>query len=193
MLFEFLNNVEEIRFLISCTEGTPYGSLLLRAIRKKIDGSAKEILNMYGTLLEWTSIKQNLIHHYADKRQGNKPLGKYYDEIIEISASMTNYIQIHEQDANVVREKQYLFSEMCLNAFLSDLKEPLGATIRAMKPDSLATAFANCIKEQNISYARYDKSVFRLSQNFRPNQHTTCRTHPHTSPLNMQTPCKSKP
>lgn len=186
LLFEFLNNVDEIRSLISCTEGTPYGNLLLRSIRNKIEGSANEILNMYGTPLDWATIKQNLIHHYADKRnetslirdlhgikQGNKPVEKFYNEIIEISATMTNYVQIHEQDNNVVKAKQSLYTEMCLNAFLSGLKEPLGATVRAMKPDNLATAFAYCIKEQNISYARYDNSVLRIPQYVRP----TNRTH----------------
>lgn len=174
LLFEFLNNVEEIRSLISCTEGTPYGQLLLRAIRNKIIGSANEVLNMYGTQLNWTQIKQNLILHYSDKRnetslirdlhgikQQGKTVERFYSEIIEILATMTNHVQIHETDANVIKAKRDLYTEMCLNAFLSGLKEPLGSTIRAMKPDTLAIAFSYCIKEQNISYARYDHSALR--------------------------------
>lgn len=174
LLFEFLNNVEEIRSLISCTEGTPYGSLLLRAIRNKITGPANEVLNMYGTQLDWTQIKQNLILHYSDKRnetslirdlhgikQQGKTVERFYSEVIEILATMTNHVQIHESEANVIKAKRDLYTEMCLNAFLSGLKEPLGSTVRAMKPETLAVAFSYCIKEQNISYARYDQSVSR--------------------------------
>lgn len=68
LLYEFINNVEEIRALISCTEGTAYGKMLLRAIRNKIEGPANEVLNMYGTPLDWSEIKKNLTLHYSDKR-----------------------------------------------------------------------------------------------------------------------------
>lgn len=43
---------------------------------------------------------------------------------------------------------------MCLNSFVSGLRDPLGASIRAMKPQTLAEALDFCIKEQNIYYQR---------------------------------------
>lgn len=167
LLFEFINNVEEILSLTIGIDGTAYSKILLRAIRNKIEGPANEVLNMYGTPLEWEHIRNNLILHYSDKRnetslirdlhnlrQHNSTVEKFYSEIIELQATMSNHIQIHETNLNVVKAKSDLFSEMCLETFLTGLREPLGSTIRAMKPESLATAFSYCIKEQNISYAK---------------------------------------
>lgn len=171
LLFDFLDNVEEILSLIAVTNNTPYGQLLLRTIRNKIVGPANEVLNMYGTPLVWQQIKQNLILHYSDKRnetslirdlhkakQGSNTIEKFYSEIIELFASMTNHVNIHETDENVIRAKKQLYSEMCLNAFLSGLKEPIGSIIGATKPTFLAEAFSYCIKEQNILYVRNDNN-----------------------------------
>lgn len=56
LLHEFLNNVEEILLFIRGRDKTPYGQILLRAIRNKIEGQANEVLNMYGTPLNWDNI-----------------------------------------------------------------------------------------------------------------------------------------
>lgn len=167
LLNEFVNNVEEILLYIRGTDNTPYGQILLRAIRNKIEGQANEILNMYGTRLNWDEIKANLILHYADKRtetslirdlhntmQVDKTVEGFYGEIIELQSALCNNILLHEPDSRVVRAKKDLYADMCLNSFLSGLKEPLGSRIRTMQPNSLPTAFAFCIKEQNISYQR---------------------------------------
>lgn len=167
LLHEFINNVEEILLYIRGTDNTPYGQILLRAIRNKIEGQANEILNMYGTPLVWDEIKKNLILHYSDKRtetslirdlhnamQFNKTVENFYSEIVELQSALCNNVLLQEQDPNVVKAKKDLYADMCLNSFLSGLKEPLGSRIRTMQPNSLATALAFCIKEQNISYQR---------------------------------------
>lgn len=182
LLFDFLDNVDEILSLIQVTSGTPYGQLLLRAIRNKIVGDANEILNMYGTSLNWDQIKENLILHYADKRnetslirdlhnlkQNNDSIQKFYSEIVELLSSMNNHVNIHENDNNVITAKKALFAEMCLNTFLSGLREPLGSTIRAMKPETLATAYAYCIKEQNIFYTKSESNKHNLNLMSMPN------------------------
>lgn len=194
LLFEFINNCEEILDLINCTSGTPYGQLLLRAIRNKIVGPANEVLNMYGTPLIWDNIRENLILHYSDKRnetslirdlhglkQGGKTVENFYSEVIEILATMTNNVQIHERDEAIIQSKRDLYTEMSLNVFLSGLREPLGSTIRAMKPQTLAIAFSYCIKEQNISYSKMDT-------NSRNSNVTNNRTQPNfrQQPVNQQ-------
>lgn len=120
--------------------------LLLRAIRNKIVEDANEILNMYGTPLNWDQIKENLILHYADKRyetsrirdlhnlkQNNDSMQKFYGEIVELLSSMNNHVNIHESDDNVITAKKVLFAKMCLKTFLFGLREPLGSTIRAIE------------------------------------------------------------
>lgn len=167
LLNEYINNVEEILLYIRGTDNTPYGQILLRAIRNKIEGQANEILNIYGTPLIWVEIKDHLIMHYADKRsetslirdlhnavQLNKTAEAFYGEIIEIQSALCNNILLNERDTNVVQAKKELYAEMCLNSFLTGLKEPLGSRIRTMQPQSLAIAPSFCIKEQNIYYQR---------------------------------------
>lgn len=203
LLYEFINNVEEILSLTSSVEGTAYSKILLRAIRNKVEGPANEVLNMYGTPLEWDQIKNNLILHYSDKRnetslirdlhnlrQHNSTVEKYYSEIIELQATMLNHIRLHEMDSNVIKAKADLFSEMCLNTFLTGLKEPLGSTVRAMRPDSLPIAFSFCIKEQNISYAKTTSyQITKPKPSFRPTnyyQTPPFRNYPNTTYHNNQ-------
>lgn len=199
LLFEFINNVEEILSVAQQTDNTPQGRIFLRAIRNKIEGSANEVLNMYGTQLNWDEIKANLILHYSDKRtetslirdlhrlqQNKNSVEEFYSEIIEIQSSLMNNVGIHETDKNVISSKKDLFSEMCLNAFLSGLAEPLGANIRAARPKSLAEAFSFCIKEQNIFYSRYipysKRQKFGSSQQRQSFQNNQNSQNPQSSP-----------
>lgn len=185
LLHEFISNVEEILLHIRGADNTPFGQILLRAIRNKIDGQANEVLNMYGTSLNWDEIKGNLISHYSDKRtetslirdlhslkQYGKPIEKFYSEVMEIQAALSNNLSIHESDVNVINAKRNLFSEMCLNSFLSGLREPMGSTIRAMRPESLPVALDYCIREQNIHYIRYNSNKPKYPQ-WRPNYQYT--------------------
>lgn len=123
LLNEYINNVEEILLYIRGTDNTPYGQILLRAIRNKIEGQANEILNMYGTPLIWDEIKDHLILHYADKRsetslirdlhnavQLNKTAEAFYGEIIEIQSALCNNILLYERDTNVVQAKKELYA-----------------------------------------------------------------------------------
>lgn len=169
LLYDFISNVEEILTVLTPIDGTPLGKMILRSIRNKIEGEANEILNMYSTDLSWQSIKNNLILHYSDKRnetslirdlhllkQNNKTLEEFYSSVVEIQASINNNLMIHEVDANIIKAKRDLFDKMCLNTFLSGLREPLGSSIRAMKPDTLPIAFSYCITEQNMFYIRQE-------------------------------------
>lgn len=209
LLFEFLTNVEEILntlSLIANIENSPYYTILLRAIRNKIVGPANEVLDMYGTSLNWKEIKQNLILHYSDKRnetslirdlhslsQNSKTIEQFYGEIIENLSAANNFIQIHETEQSVITSKRNLHAQMCLNVFLTGLKEPLGATVRAMKPSTLAEAFAYCIQEQNISYQRNGHPNHQRNpqkQNFtnKPNNNFTPNFQPNFNRNNYNRP-----
>lgn len=196
LLHEFITNVEEILFHIRGADNTPQGLILLRAIRNKIDGEANEVLNTYGTPLNWDDIKANLISHYSDKRtetslirdlhnlrQYDKPIEKFYSQVIEIQSTLTNNVSINESDSNVIRAKRDLFTEMCLNSFLSGLREPMGSTVRAMRPESLAIALDYCIREQNINYLQTDRNRYKYLKN---------KTYTNNGPYNKQNYYNSK-
>lgn len=190
LLHEFLANVEEILGHLISVDGTSYAKIVLRAIRNKIVGPANEVLNVYGTPLIWENIKGNLILHYSDKRnetslirdlhnlkQTNQSVQQFYSSIIEIQSSINNNILIHENNLNVIEAKQKLFAEMCLNTFLSGIKEPLGSNIRAMRPRTMAEALSFCIQEQNIFYTKKSPTIYPIPQQnikfFTPNFPTT--------------------
>lgn len=166
-LFEFIENVTEILEICDEISGAPCTRILLRAIRNKIVGEANEVLNMYGTPLNWDSIRENLISHYADKRseinlirdlhsinQQNNTIEEYYSKIIDLQSTMINFTKINENNLIVIDTKNNLFKEMCLSTFLAGLREPLGSMVRAMQPDDIQEAFQYCLKEQNIQYAK---------------------------------------
>ncbi|GBP15562.1 Retrovirus-related Gag polyprotein from transposon opus [Eumeta japonica] len=197
LLYEFINNVEEILLFIRGTDKTPYGQILLRAIRNKIEGQANEVLNMYGTPLNWDDIKGNLITHYSDKRsetslikdlhnlkQYGKTFEKFYSEIVELQSALCNNILLHEADKNVISAKKSLYGEMCLNSFVTGLKDPLGSTIRAMRPNSLAEALDFCIKEQNIYYQQGPSRSFsnRYNHQYRQNNNPYLRDRYYNRP-----------
>lgn len=167
LLYEFLANVEEILGYLNNVDGTNYARIILRAIRNKIVGPANEVLNVYGTPLIWENIKGNLILHYSDKRnetslikdlhnlkQTTQSVQHFYSSIVEIQSSINNNILIHESNPSVIEAKRKLFADMCLNTFLSGLKEPLGSNIRSMRPGSMAEALSFCVQEQNIYYTK---------------------------------------
>lgn len=180
-LFDFIANVEDILVIIRDLLGQPQGKIILRAIRNKIINQANEVLNMYGTPLVWEDIKANLILHYSDKRnetslikdlhslkQGYDPLEVFYAKIIETFSTIINHINVHETESNVIISKKALYSEMCLNIFLSGLREPLGSITRATRPTTLMEAFNFCLKEANISYIR--NTYTQPIRNYNPGQ-----------------------
>ena len=193
LLYDFLNNVQEILDIIPNTDNN-YLKFITRAIRNKIVCEANEVLNMYGTPVIWSEIRRNLILHYSDKRnetslirdlhvlkQSNETVENFYSKIIELFSTLTNFINIHETDVNVISAKHTLYQEMCLNTYLTGLKEPLGSTIRAMRPKSLAEAFSFSIQEQNTYYVR-NTPKFNNTQNISHTPHN--RTHNHPTPQN---------
>lgn len=166
LLYDFINNVEEILEIIAPTNNTPLFKLWLRAIRNKITDDANEVLDTYGTPLDWNLIKNNLISHYSDKRNETSlikdlhslkqydTIELFYSKVLELLSLLQNQINIHEHNLQIRESKSLLFREMCLNVFLSGLKEPIGSVVRARAPKDIKEALEYCINEQNIHYAR---------------------------------------
>lgn len=179
---DFLKNVEEILLFIRNTDGTPYGQVLLRAIRNKIIGPANESLNSHLIPLNWDEIKKTLTNLYTDKRdestlirelhnikQYNQTTEQFYNTILDIQSALLSNIRIRESNQTVQNSKKKLYQDMALNVFLTGLREPLGAIIRAMRPEDLCTALNYCQKEQNITF---NKS-YRFNSNPYPKPHST--------------------
>lgn len=144
--------------LIRGADQTPYGVLLLRAIRNKIQGKANEALTLSGARLEWDNIKNNLRKIYAPKKSvamlireiqtvpQESTVGQLYFGIARLREQLQSLSVIN--DPTQVNNSNQLYDEICLNAFLVGLKEPLRSTVRAHRPMSLEKAYQICRAEQ---------------------------------------------
>ena len=200
LLFDFVSNVEEILGIIEAAEGSAVHKIWMRAIRNKIVGNANEVLDTYGTTLNWPEIKSNLTSHYSDKRNEMSLIGdlhklfqkdtieNFYCKIIELLSNLNNQVNMHETNPAVKASKITLYHDLCLNSFVANLKEPLGSVIRARAPNNLKQAFEFCITEQNIHYSKKEQNLQRNIPNFssrRPNNFQAQGQQPRFSYMNQ--------
>ncbi|KAG5879508.1 hypothetical protein JTB14_004733 [Gonioctena quinquepunctata] len=99
--------------------------------------------------------------------------------------TICNYIDLHHDDAALKRSKKEFFQQQTLTTFLTGLKEPLGATIRAMRPPNLSSAI------QYIHNTTTNQQVFGKPQNVwatrnNPNNPSTSQ-QPKPTPMSVST------
>lgn len=183
---------------------------LLNSLIGKLTGTAKIIVNIQN-VTTWDDLKAVLHRNFADQRDesclnrdlvmlkqnSNESPNQFYDRILHLLNLLCSYIDSHENsDAGRILKKG-LYNDLALKTFLSGLKEPLGTTIRCMKPNSLAEALQYVTQEHNNNYfqnfARNQPQNFNKS-NSRPQPvqqfRTPFLTQPqhHFSSFNSQTP-----
>lgn len=139
--------------------------LLLHGLLGKLTGRAREVVSVHG-YTNWDDIKNTLIQHFGDQRNENSltrdlvnlkqqpnetPLN-FYEKCMGILSTITNYVDLHNEDETIIRSKKEFFKQQALTTFLAGLREPLGSTIRAMRPVDLATAIQYIQEENNIRY-----------------------------------------
>lgn len=138
--------------------------LLFEGIKSRLEGRAREVISIYGANT-WDEIKSVLTQNFGDQRdenslnrdlvnlrQTNETPQQFYEKIMSILNIICNYIEIHNVDNNIKISKKNFFTQQALVTFLAGLKEPLGSTIRAMRPKCLATAMQFIVEENNIRY-----------------------------------------
>jgi Retrotransposon gag protein len=139
--------------------------LLLHGITSKLVGRAKEVVSIYG-VGTWDDLKDILTRHFGDQRDENSltrdlvnsrqlpnesPL-QFYEKCMGLLNTLCNFVDLHENIDLIKRSKKDFFKQQTLTTFLAGLKEPLGSTIRAMRPQNLADAIKYIQEENNIRY-----------------------------------------
>lgn len=165
-LHSFLRSIDNLIPIINSVRGTPMHTIWIQAIRTKIVGDADNVLELYGTNLDWDEIKSNLITHYSDRRDeisltrdlfGITQIGSvedFYSKISHIVSLLINLLNINEANPQVKTAKNLFYQQMGLKVFLSGLKDPLGPIIRAQAPSSMKEALRLCLEEKNYHYAK---------------------------------------
>ena len=167
------------RFIASCDDlinafldkNTPdsyNNKYLIYSILNKLEGNAKVIVNI-NNIASWNDLKLILIRNFADQRDeaclnrdltnlkqkaNDTPL-QFYENCLSLLNIICSYIDLNNQNVNDRNLKRNFYKDMTLKVFLSGLRDPLGTTIRSMKPIDLTQA---------IQFVREEMSV-RLFQN----------------------------
>lgn len=161
--------------LIRGADQTPYGLLTLRTIRNKIIDRADEALELANTPLVWDEIKSNLIRLYSSKKSeanllselntfsDNLTLGQLFFGISKVRSQLFSILKNSEHNNTVVDAKKVVYNEVCLNAFMTGLKEPLKTFVRIKSPSTLEQAYEQCQIEQTL-YRAQNKRTNRPEQ-----------------------------
>lgn len=158
----FIRAVENLLPFLDALQGTPFERVWLQSIRAKIVGDADQVLEIYGTPLEWNEIKGNLIAYYNDKRdsvtltremfqlQQVGTIEEFYSAVHGILSLIINHTNISTVDINLRADRIKTHQENALQVFLAGLKEPIGGNVRARQPKKLKEAFDASMEERNF-------------------------------------------
>lgn len=138
---------------------------LLNSLISKLKGNARLVINIQN-VNSWDELKLVLTRNFADQRDEtclnrdlvlmkqlpNEKPQQFYDRCLNILNLLCSYVNCHEATDAAKELKRDLYQNLALKTFLSGLKEPLGTTIRCMKPNSLSQALQYVIQEDNAQY-----------------------------------------
>lgn len=139
-------------------------TLLINGILNKLEGRAEEVVAINGAQ-NWTDIRNALLQNFGDQRDENclnqdlvnlrqKPNEtpyQFHERVVHLLNTICNYVDLHCENAEQQCKRDF-FTKQALKTFLAGLKEPLGPTIRAMRPTTLAQALQFIHEEDNIKY-----------------------------------------
>lgn len=116
-LHSFLKSVDNLMPFIEPMQNTPFEKIWLQGIRAKVIGNADQVLETYGTPLEWQAIKANLIAYYNDKRdsvtltrelfqkQQMGSIEEFFGQIQHILSLLINNTNISTENENVKQDR----------------------------------------------------------------------------------------
>ncbi|KAJ8976923.1 hypothetical protein NQ317_005095 [Molorchus minor] len=138
---------------------------LLNSLVSKLTGNARLVTNIQ-SVTTWEELKDTLTRNFADQRdeaclnrdlvllrqyQNEKPQ-QFFDRCLQILNLLCSYVDAHEATADAKVLKRNLYNNLALNTFLAGVREPLGTTLRCMRPTSMTQALQFIIQEENVSY-----------------------------------------
>lgn len=166
---------------------------LINSLISKLTGTAKVVVNIQN-VSTWDDLKATLRRNFADQRDEsclnrdlvmlrqnqNEQPSQFYDRVLHLLNLLCSHIDIHETTAAAKHLKKSLYNELALKTFLSGLREPLGTTIRCMRPTNLAAALQLVIQENNTHYFQNSTrpTPRQPNQNFKQPQQNNFKASP---------------
>ena len=147
-------------------EGQPLPKLaLLNGILNKITGPAARLINANGIPNDWAGIRSALVNNFADQRdetalyndlalltQGSGTPQEFYERCQSLFSTVMTYVSLHDTLDSTIAAKRDLYRKLTLQAYLRGLKDPLGARIRCMRPETIEKALEFVHEETNTIY-----------------------------------------
>lgn len=190
---------------------------LLNGILNKVVGSAARLINANGIPNDWTGIRNALINNFADQRdetalyndlalltQGNSTPQEFYESCQNLFSTIMTYVALHETVDTTITAKRDLYKKLTLQAYLRGLKDPLGSSIRCMRPASIEQALEFVHEEMNTLYLQHrnqhlpEKKSMSQIMSGQPSQALRAPPNPsftipmmRPSNFNMQVPSRS--
>lgn len=151
---------------------------ILNSLISKLSGNARSVVNIQNCS-NWDDLKTTLYRNFADQRDeaclnrdlvllrqnANEKVNHFYDRILEILNLLCSFVDIHETTPESKQLKRTLYTKLALKTFICGLKEPLGTTIRCMRPQTLEEAMQFIRDEENTSYFQ----TVSNRNNYKPN------------------------
>ena len=118
-LHSFLRSIENLMPLVNSVRNTAMHIIWIQAIRSKIIGDADNVLELYGTKLEWSEIKTNLITHYSDRRDEvtltkdltglmqTNTVEDFYTKISHTLSLLVNLLNLNEANPQIKSSKTH--------------------------------------------------------------------------------------
>lgn len=202
-LYRFITAAEGFanQFLIVDDPENYQNQIVFNGLFGKLQGKALEVSNI-SVATSWASLKETLVQNFSDQRdenslnrdlvnlcQGNESPQHFYDRCLSVLNTITNYINLHNNDISIRSSKITFYNTQTLKTFLAGLKEPLGSTIRAMRPDTLPLALQYIKEEMNIEYIQRRNNASYSQERF-ANQRTNFNQNfkrPLSAPRNYST------
>lgn len=177
-------------------------TFIINSLIGKLSGNARIIVNIQN-VTNWQELKTVLYRNFADQRdeaclnrdlvmlkQGNENPIQFHEKVLQLLNVICSHIDVHEEDANVKVCKKEQYTNLALKTFLAGLREPLGTTIRCMRPVNLSIALQYILEENNIHYYQNTSSKSQNLQNtLKPNKPTPIPNNnfPHNFGINSNT------
>ncbi|XP_053686416.1 uncharacterized protein LOC128735958 [Sabethes cyaneus] len=161
----WLEDAENTLDLFKSYQDEPVYSQLVRAVKNKITGEAKETLIAAGNPNGWAEIKEVILNSYGDRRdltshiqslfyitQGKKTLTEYYNKIKTIDTAIKSTAAMMEDYVNSTKAINSLVSLITLTRFIDGLTDDLPMHVRSYRPKSLEEAYTITTQYANAAY-----------------------------------------
>lgn len=167
------------------------------------------MINANGIPNDWAGIRSALINNFADQRdetalyndlalltQGSGTPQEFYERCQSLFSTVMTYVSLHDTLDSTIAAKRDLYRKLTLQAYLRGLKDPLGARIRCMRPETIEKALEFVHEETNTMYlqSRNDNlSDKKSSARMPPNQQNETNHKMPLHPNNLLVPFKHNP